>query len=81
MAELAIAVADEYQRLGLGSRLTEMLLEFAQEKKFASVYAIILPENSVMIRMATKFGFKVRHADEAMIVVERPLRQTLNQRI
>jgi acetyltransferase len=59
-AEIAIVVADEYQHQGLGTKLTEMLLEFAQDKRFTSVYGIILPENDKMIGLAKKFGFKIR---------------------
>jgi acetyltransferase len=70
-AELAVVVAREYQHLGIGSKLTEILIEFAKEKKFASVYAIIPPDNYVAIRIATRYGFQLLYSDQNMVVVER----------
>jgi acetyltransferase len=74
MAEIAIVVADEYQHLGLGTKLTEMLLAFAREKKFSLVYAAILPDNDKMIRLATrKFGFKIKYVEDRLLMAELPL--------
>jgi acetyltransferase len=57
--EFALAVADEFQGLGIGSKLAELLIQFAKDRKLTSIYAAILPGNSRMIQMMTKgFGFK-----------------------
>jgi len=72
-AELAVVVADDYQGKGLGARLMASLLDFAREKKFASVYALILPENSPMINLARKFGFRVVFGEDKLVIAELPV--------
>ena len=74
-AELAIVVADEYHEKGMATLLMSMLLEFAREKKFSSVYAMILPENTAMIGLAKKLGFKAAHHEDKVVIVELPLSQ------
>ena len=71
-AELAVVVADDYQGKGLGGRLVTSLLDFARERKFASVYALILPENTPMINLARKFGFRTVSEDK-LVIAELPV--------
>ena len=71
-AELAVVVADDYQGKGLGGRLVASLLDFARERKFASVYALILPENTPMINLARKFGFRTVSEDK-LVIAELPV--------
>jgi len=72
-AELAVVVGDDFQGKGLAGQLMTMLLEFARERKFASVYALILPENMPMINLARKLGFRVTHQEDKLVIAELPL--------
>jgi len=72
-AELAVVVADDYQRKGVGVRLMARLLDFARERRFASVYALILPENAPMINLARKFGFRVVFGEDKLVIAELPV--------
>jgi acetyltransferase len=72
-AEFAVVVADEFQGRGLGGKLTSVMLEFARERRLSSVYAAIVPENTVMISLAKKFGFRIVHEDAELVIAELPL--------
>lgn len=72
-AELAVVVGDDYQGKGMGGRLMTGLLDFARERKFASVYALILPENTPMINLARKFGFRFVLGEDKLVIAELPV--------
>jgi acetyltransferase len=72
-AELAVVVGDEFQGKGLGVQLMTSLLDFARERKFSSVYALILPENTPMINLARKLGFKMVREEDKIVIAELPL--------
>jgi acetyltransferase len=65
--EFAIVVADKYQGTGLGTKIMDMLIEIAQEKKLGSIYGIILAENKKMIRLARKMGFILERSGEEYV--------------
>ncbi|MCX8201452.1 MAG: GNAT family N-acetyltransferase, partial [Candidatus Caldarchaeum sp.] len=67
-AEFAVLVADDFQGLGLGTKLVDTLIEIATEKKISTVYGIILPENTRMINLARKMGFTVKRRSEDVYV-------------
>jgi acetyltransferase len=73
-AEMAIVVSDDYQGKGLAAKLMTVLLEFAGDRGFASVYALILPENAPMINLAKKFGFQVKHSEDKLVIAELTMR-------
>lgn len=63
-AEFAIVVADPWQRQGLGSKLTDYILEISKKRGIKKVYAEMLKDNYVMKRMLLKRGFKVTEKDD-----------------
>ena len=65
--EFAVVVTDEYQGQGLGTKLIDMLIEIATEKNLESIYGLIHPENSVMIRLCEKMGFTIKRSVEEVI--------------
>ncbi|MEM2866087.1 MAG: GNAT family N-acetyltransferase, partial [Candidatus Hadarchaeales archaeon] len=67
--EFAIVLADEYQSKGLGTKLTDMIIEIAQEKGLESIYGIIMRENEKMIRLAQKMGFVLKPSKEGYIAI------------
>jgi acetyl coenzyme A synthetase (ADP forming)-like protein len=72
-AEVAFAVADDYQGRGLGTILLGHLAEVAEEQGVAVFDADILPENHRMIEVFRESGFQVRMRSEpGLIKVEVP---------
>ena len=59
-AEYAIVVADPWQGNGLGTALTDFILEIARERGIGKVYAEVLSANDVMIHMLANRGFSKR---------------------
>ncbi len=59
-AEYAIMIADPWQKQGLGSLLTDFILEIARDRDIRKIYASVLANNKGMIRLFEKKGFTVR---------------------
>lgn len=62
-AEFAIVVADPWQNQGLGNKFTDYILHIAAEKKIKKVFAYVLEDNSVMLHMFRRRGFKITPRD------------------
>jgi acetyltransferase len=58
--EFAVVIADKYQGRGLGTKLVDMLIEFARDKDVESIYGVIMSSNMAMIRLCEKLGFTTR---------------------
>jgi acetyltransferase len=58
-AEFAIVIVDDFQGLGLGTKLLSRLVEIGRHEGIERIYGNILPENYVMQRVAKKVGFQV----------------------
>ena len=59
-AEFAIAVADEFQRKGLGTQLVRKLLAFAAAKGVRRLFGEVLVDNHAMIALVRRLGFRIR---------------------
>ena len=57
MAEVAVAVIDEYQRQGIGAGLLRLLAQVAREHGLESFCLIVLPENQSMLRLLRRLGW------------------------
>jgi RimJ/RimL family protein N-acetyltransferase len=57
IAEVALAVIDEFQRRGLGGSLLGILAHVAREHGIKSFSLIILPENQQMLGLLRKMGW------------------------
>lgn len=57
IAEVAVAVVDEYQRRGLGSGLLTALAKVAAEHGIATFTLIVLPENQSMFKLLRSLGW------------------------
>jgi acetyltransferase len=69
-AEVDIAVADSYQRCGVGSWLSELLVEQARAAGIRRLTWVVQQSNYAMIRMLAKAPFPVkRHADGDLLLV------------
>ena len=57
IAEVALAVIDEFQRRGLGGALLAILATVAREHGIKSFSLIVLPENQQMLGLLRKMGW------------------------
>jgi acetyltransferase len=75
--EFALVVADDCQRLGIGSRLLKTLMQTAKDKGIATFEAEVLTANISMLALVKKLGFSIETlADNTDIVrVVKDLRQ------
>jgi len=62
--EYAIVVADDFQGNGLGLKLLDMLIGIAHDKGLKSIYGIVLNDNTKMIELAKKVGFKAQQLSD-----------------
>jgi len=56
--------------LGLGSQLTDFILDIAKERQLKTIYADVLSINTRMIQMFQKRGFEVKAEDHEVRYVE-----------
>jgi acetyltransferase len=74
-AEFALAIADGWQRRGLGTRLMACLIEAAREKGFAYLQGDVLANNVKMLALVKRMGFQCRinEDDPTLVVVVKEL--------
>jgi len=66
--EVAVLVADRWQKQGLGAELLKRLIQVARDQSLSCVVANILPENPSMRSLADHLGFEIcSTADPNMI--------------
>lgn len=58
-AELAFAVIDQYQRLGIGKALMRHLAQIAREAGLEEVHAEVLPDNIAMLKVFEESGHSI----------------------
>ena len=73
--EFALAVADAWQARGVGPSLMERLMHIAAERGLETMIGEVLAQNSRMLRMCKRMGFRALRSpeDPEVIVVTRPL--------
>ena len=57
--EYGLAVADDYQRRGLGTALMNRLADIAREQGLKSMVGMVLNHNSGMLRLMARLGFTI----------------------
>jgi len=77
-AEFAVAIADDWQGLGLASSLMRLLIEHAKEKNIQQLYGDVLATNVAMQHLMKSLGFTAtRKPDELdVLIYTYPLDQT-----
>lgn len=63
-AEFAILVGDPWQGKGVGARLLERCLNIAKERGIETVWGVVLRENTGMLTLGRKLGFKASRTAE-----------------
>jgi len=73
--EFALAVADDWQKQGVGRKLMTALIDSARQKGYRAVVGDVLALNSKMFRLMTSLGFTIHPhpEDPAVKRVVRPL--------
>ncbi len=69
-AEYAILIADPWQKQGLGSILTDFIIDIARDKGIHKIYASVLATNKGMLRLFEKKGFTIKRDGFDMFYVE-----------
>jgi ribosomal protein S18 acetylase RimI-like enzyme len=67
-AEIAFLVIDDYQGQGLGSLLMRHLALIARKAGLRELVAEVLPENTAMRKVFSKFGFQARRGPDPQVV-------------
>lgn len=57
-AEIAFLVVDAYQGRGIGAALMRHLANLARDAGLKELFAEVLPENTAMLKVFSKFGFR-----------------------
>ena len=78
VAEIAITIADSYQRLGLGSLLLGLLGNAAKKSGITEFTALVDSENTAMLGMLSHFDGAKRTHTSPEIEVRFPISQTLD---
>jgi ribosomal protein S18 acetylase RimI-like enzyme len=68
-AELALAVIDEYQGLGIGPALLRHLTAIAAECGIEELFAEVLPDNKPMLNVFARTGFLIERRGRVAHVV------------
>ncbi|MGD0645184.1 MAG: GNAT family N-acetyltransferase [Candidatus Bathyarchaeia archaeon] len=65
--EIAFIVSDNWQGLGLGTKMVDYVLEISKEKGVADIYAIVLPDNSRALSLLKKMGFNLEYLGDGTV--------------
>jgi acetyltransferase len=65
--EFAVLVADQWQSLGLGSKLTDYVISAAKDMRLEKISAYVLSNNYKMLKLCEKKGFKAERLDEETV--------------
>src|SRR5262245_10805938 len=70
IAEFAIAVADDFQRRGLGKQLVKRLLATAWRRGVRRLFGEIKSDNRAMLAFAVQLGFRLRGSleDRSLVI-------------
>jgi acetyltransferase len=63
--EFALLVSDEWQNLGVGTHLLQLLVDVGRQERLERIVGHILPENHAMQHLARSVGFELIHDLEA----------------
>jgi acetyltransferase len=73
-AEFAMAITDGWQGKGIGAGLLRQCLKASWEKGLERVNGLVLAENTQMLKLAKKLGFRINRASEGSeyeLIIER----------
>jgi acetyltransferase len=62
--EFAVAVGDQWQGLGLGSKLVDQIIEIAKDRELKSICGDVMTSNAKMLDLCEKKSFRLESVDE-----------------
>ena len=65
--EIAFIMADQWQGLGLGTKLVNYAIEICKDMKLETIYAIMLPDDRRTINMMRKMGFTITYLEDGNV--------------
>ncbi len=65
--EMAFIIADQWQGLGLGTKLVDYAIEICKDMKLKTIYAIMLPDNRRAIDMMRKMGLAITYMEDGNV--------------
>jgi RimJ/RimL family protein N-acetyltransferase len=68
LAEIAFVVVDAYQGQGIGTILMQHLAVLARDGGLRELIAQVLPENTAMLKVFKKFGFRLAAKREPQVI-------------
>lgn len=73
--EFALTVADEWQQKGIGRQLMQRLMTVARDRGIEIMEGEVLSNNSKMLRLCERLGFRAAHnpGDPDVVSVRRHL--------
>lgn len=74
--EFAIMVESAFQGTGLGRQLMQKTLDYAAAQSIDRIVADVLPENTPMLMLGRRFGFKAHHEQDGTVRLTLPLNAT-----
>jgi acetyltransferase len=66
-SEMAFIVGDNWQNLGLGTKMVDYTLDIAVEMGVENVYAIMLPDNYRALTLTKKMGFTIEYLSDGNV--------------
>jgi acetyltransferase len=67
--EFAVVVGDEWQGLGLGSKLIDSIIQIGRDMNLTSIFGYVISMNVKMLHICTAKGFKTEQIDEEVTKV------------
>ena len=66
--EYAVLVGDQWQSLGIGSKLMDYMIKIATEKGLEKMYGYVMANNTKMTNLCDRLGFKTEMIDEETLI-------------
>lgn len=73
--EIAFITRENWQCLGLGTKMVDYVLDIAKERGLESVYAIMLQDNYRALSLTKKMGFDIHYFDDGTVKCTLNLKQ------
>jgi len=70
MAEFAIVIGDPWQGMGVGAKLLSRLVAIGIQRKFKSLWGLVVRENKGMLELARKLGWTITPSKDDTSQVE-----------
>lgn len=77
--EFAVAVADPWQGVGIGSKMVDYIIGIAEDKNLERIDAVVLSRNTRMLELCRKLGFNLEKQNSGEVRVTLDLGRRIEQ--